>query len=75
MIRTFQLFVDTLKMNYIDPTKTTPQPGDLIPYYFKGPNNPYLYNSIQVVPKPNNQGSDIPVLSAATFQVPNIPAK
>lgn len=53
-----------------DPKNQTPKPGDLIPYYFSGVNQPALYNGIQVVPKDNE-----PKLSAKTFQVPDLPVR
>jgi len=63
-------------MNFVqDPKENTPQPGDLIPYVMSGPNNPYLYNSIQVVHQPEPKPFGLPVLSAATFHVPNLPPK
>ncbi|KAH7308634.1 hypothetical protein B0I35DRAFT_360873, partial [Stachybotrys elegans] len=67
MKRTFALF-NTLGMNHVNPQEQTPQPGDLIPYKFAGPNQPALYNGIQVV-----QSNGLPALSAATFEVPDIP--
>lgn len=56
-------------MTIPDPGKA-PAPGNLIPYYFKGVNQPVLFNGIQVI-----QQSSKPPLSAETFQVPNIPEK
>ncbi|KAF2831674.1 hypothetical protein CC86DRAFT_342661 [Ophiobolus disseminans] len=70
MERTFALF-DTLKMERVkDPKQQKPQPGDLIPYFFSGPNQPALYNGVQVVQKDKK-----PKMSAKTFQVPDLPVR
>lgn len=65
-------------MKYVaDPKTQTPNPGDLIPYYFRGVNQPALYNGIQVVQQPvtnNSVTTYQPPLSAQTFNVP-LPAR
>jgi hypothetical protein len=58
--------------------KKVPETGDLRPYYFRGPNQPVLYNGIQVVQQgsgPVNQTVYNPPLSANTFKVPDIPER
>lgn len=65
-------------MKYVpDPKTNPPSPGDLIPYYFRGLNQPVLYNGIQVVQQPvtnNGETTYQPPLSAQTFNVP-LPAR
>lgn len=71
MDRTFALF-NTLGMKFVGdvPPKEAPAPGDLIPYYFSGKNQPTLYNGVQIV---QDQETGKPALSATTFRVPDLP--
>jgi hypothetical protein len=64
-------------MKYVkdpDPKTNPPAAGDLIPYYFRGTNQPVLYNGIQVIqqegPIVEEEQTYIPPLSAQTFSVP-----
>ncbi|KAI8941969.1 hypothetical protein NX059_000079 [Plenodomus lindquistii] len=66
MERTFALF-KTLGMTPVNPETLRPQPGDLIPYHYKGVNQPALYNGVQVVQKDGK-----PALSGNTFRIPKL---
>jgi hypothetical protein len=60
-------------MNEFNPSKENPaHRGDLIPYHFNGPNQPSLYNGVQVVAQIDDKNEDKTIYSAAAFKLPDL---
>jgi hypothetical protein len=75
-VRTFELFTKLGMGPSQDPKN--PKTGDLISYKMRGPNQPTLFNDVQVVQQPvkceiTQETKYKPDLSAAVFNVPDIP--